>query len=221
MFVGGRSALFLAFKEAADPCSLWPTKGAGLLREGRLRAILRRIASAWTGESGIPLWKDDQIRNPEQWEVRIPFEPDSKPKWMSKKSFDQFGFICVDVKSHQTNSSHPYPVIIEGNDAQDTYCNCTNVRHRPADILLPSCCPFAFYAKMGEWLQLSPTSLLVISFAANRLHAWRLSSLKENLLILKAGSIHTRLIFVRLRHVRSPLISSTFCSQKIERTRLI
>ena len=78
-----------------------------------------------------------------------------------------------------------------------------------------------FVAKMGEWLQLSPTSLLVISFAANRLHAWRLSSLKENLLILKAGSIHTRWIFVRLRNVRFPFISSTFCSQKIERARLI
>ena len=69
MFLGDRSALFSALKEAADPCSLWPTKGACLPLEGRLRAILRRIASAWTGETGIPLWKDDQIRNPEKWEV--------------------------------------------------------------------------------------------------------------------------------------------------------
>ena len=53
MFVGDRSALFSALKEAADPCSLWPTKGACLPLEGRLRAILRRIASAWTGESGF------------------------------------------------------------------------------------------------------------------------------------------------------------------------
>ena len=156
MFVGDRSALFSALKEAADPCSLWPTKGARLPLEGRLRAILRRIASAWTGESGIPIWKDDQIRNPEKWEVRIPFEPDSKPKWMSNILFDQFGLIGVDVKSHQTNSSYPYPVITEGNDAQDTYCNCTNVRHLPADILLPSGGPLAFLCKDARMVTAIP-----------------------------------------------------------------
>ena len=63
MFVGDRSALFSALNEAADPCSLWPTKGACLPFEGRLRAIMRRIAAAWCGE-GIPQWKEDQIRNP-------------------------------------------------------------------------------------------------------------------------------------------------------------
>ena len=72
MFVGDRSALFSALKEAADPCSLWPTKGACLPLEGRLRAILRRIAVAWSGECRIPRWKDSQIRHPENWEVRIP-----------------------------------------------------------------------------------------------------------------------------------------------------
>ena len=66
---------------------------------------------------------------------------------MSTNSFDQFGLIGVNVKSHQTNSSHPYPVATEGNDAQDTYCNCTNVRHLPADILLPSGGPLAFLCK--------------------------------------------------------------------------
>ena len=110
----------------------------------------------WTGESGIPIWRDDQIRNPEKWEVKIPFEPDSSPKWMSKISFDQFGLIGVDVKSHQTNSSYPYPVITEGNDAQDTYCNCANVRHLPADILLPSGGPLAYLCKDGRMVTTIP-----------------------------------------------------------------
>ena len=69
MFVGDRSALFSALNEAADPCSQWPTKGACLPLEGRLRAIMRRIAAAWSGESGIPQLKEDQILNPEKWEV--------------------------------------------------------------------------------------------------------------------------------------------------------
>ena len=63
---------------------------------------------------------------------------------MSNNSFNQYGLTGVDVQSHQTNSAYPYPVITEGNDAQDTYCKCTNVRRRPPVILLPSGGPFAF-----------------------------------------------------------------------------
>ena len=100
MFVGDRSALFSALNEAVDPCSLWPARSACLPLEGRLRSIMRRLASSWIGVCNIPRWKDDQIRNPGMWEVRIPLEPDSKLKWMSKISFDQHGLTGVDVKSY-------------------------------------------------------------------------------------------------------------------------
>ena len=58
MFVGDRSALFSSLQEAADPTSLWPAKGACLPLEGRLRAILRRLASTWTGECELPRLKN-------------------------------------------------------------------------------------------------------------------------------------------------------------------
>ena len=111
MFVGDRSALFSALNEAADPCSLWPARSACLPLEGRLRSIMRRIVSSWIGVCNIPRWKDDQTRNPGMWEVRIPFEPDNKLKWMSKISFDQQCLTGVDVKSHPTKTAYPYSVI--------------------------------------------------------------------------------------------------------------
>ena len=73
------------------------------------------------------------------------FDPDpNKFKWMSRISFNQYGLVGVDVKSHQTNTAIPYPVITQGNDEQDTDCKGTNVKHRPPDIFLPSGGPLAF-----------------------------------------------------------------------------
>ena len=95
----------------------------------------------------IPQWKEDQILNPGRWEVRIAVDPDPKLKWMSRISFNQYGRVGVDVKSHQTNTEIPYPVVTQGNDEQDSYCKCTNVKHRPPDIFLPSGGPLAFLCK--------------------------------------------------------------------------
>ena len=87
MFVGDRSSLFSALREAADPFALWPSRGACLHLEGRLRSIVRRIASSWTGVCNTPPWKENQEHYPEKWEVRISLEADHKLKWMSKISF--------------------------------------------------------------------------------------------------------------------------------------
>ena len=75
--------------------------------EGRLRAIMRRMAGSWTGGSDTPQWKEDQILNPGRWEVRMALDPDPKLKWMSRISFNQYGLVGVDVKSHQTNTAIP------------------------------------------------------------------------------------------------------------------
>ena len=138
MFVGDRSAMFAALRDAADPGSIWPSRSACLPLEGRLRSIMRLMAMAWIGSSDIPQWKADQTRNPGTWEVRMVLDPDPKPKRMSRISFDQHGLVGVDVKSHQTSTLIPYPVITAGNEEQDTYCKGANVRHSPPDILFPS-----------------------------------------------------------------------------------
>ena len=60
MFVGDRSSLFAALREAADPSALWPSRGACLPLEGRLRFILRRISNSWSGLCNTLLWREDQ-----------------------------------------------------------------------------------------------------------------------------------------------------------------
>ena len=111
MFVGDRSSLFAALREAADPSALWPSRGACLPLEGRLRAILRRISNSWSGGCNTPVWREDQELYHETFDLRIPFDAEGNLKWMSKISFKQFGLIGVDVKSHQVNTAFPYPVI--------------------------------------------------------------------------------------------------------------
>ena len=88
MFVGDRGALFAVLRDAADPGSIWPSRGACLPLEGRLRSIIRFMAMAWSRSSGIPQWKADQTLHPGTWEVRMAPDPDPKPKWMSRISFD-------------------------------------------------------------------------------------------------------------------------------------
>ena len=89
-------------------------RGACLPLEGGLRSIIRLMATAWIGSSVIPRWKADQMLHPGAWEVRMVLDPDPKPKWMSRISFDQHGLVGVDLKSHRTSTAIPYPVITEG-----------------------------------------------------------------------------------------------------------
>ena len=158
MFVGDRSALFAAIRDAADPGSIWPSRGACLPLEGLVRYIIRLMAMAWTGSSGIPQCKADQTLYPGTWEVRMVLDPDPKPKWMSRISFDQHSLVGVDVKRHQTSKAIPYPVITDGNEEQDTCYKGANVRNRPlifsslVEVRSSSC------AKTVEWLRLFPIS---------------------------------------------------------------
>ena len=60
MFVGDRSALFDALREASDPSSIWPSGGSCLPLEGRLRAIMRHMARAWNCKDDMPRLNVDQ-----------------------------------------------------------------------------------------------------------------------------------------------------------------
>ena len=63
---------------------------------------------------------------------------------MSRIAFEKDGLVGVDIKSHQDDSAFPYPVIKEGNDAQDLNCLSVNTSPKPPDVFLPSGGPFAF-----------------------------------------------------------------------------
>ena len=61
-----------------------------------------------------------------KWNVQMEFEEDDKLKWMSRISFERNGLVGVDVKSHQTKSTIPYPATTHGNDSPDN--NCEDIR---------------------------------------------------------------------------------------------
>ena len=48
---------------------------------------------------------------------------------MSRISFERNGLVGVDIKSHQTKTTIPYPAITKGNDTQDI--NCEDIRRLP------------------------------------------------------------------------------------------
>ena len=156
MFVGDRSALFAALREASDPAARWPFRGSNLPLEGRLRLIVARLSSDWPNFHHTPRWRDDQVDNPDSWNVKISVVPGEDPKWMSKIAFENHGLVGLDVKSHQEDTSYPYPVITEGNDAQDRYCCSVNANPKPPDVWLPSGGPFAFLCKDGRMVTRTP-----------------------------------------------------------------
>ena len=130
-------------------------------------------------------------------------------------SFDQHGLVGVDVKSHQTSTAFPYPVITEGNEEQDTYCKGANVRDRPRDILLPSGGPLVFLCKDGRMVTTIPNK-----FTRNLLRhqsiALMATKLTQGILAKLKGQIYpnTHWTFVPSHHVRSLHISNTSCLLK-------
>ena len=116
-FVFDRSVFFNALQHASETNSSWPTEGACLFLEGRLRNILQVIKNGWTTPETMPPCKIDQDTSPERWSVKKQLDEHPRPMWMSRIAYNQHGLVCVDVKSHQTNSSYPYPAIAQATES--------------------------------------------------------------------------------------------------------
>ena len=105
---------------------------------------MARLGTPAGPDRRVPRWRKDQVAHPDVWNVKTSAELGDAPRWMSKIAFEQDGLVGVDIKSHQVNSAIPYPVIKEGNDAQDANCLSVTTSPKPPDICLPSGGPFAF-----------------------------------------------------------------------------
>ena len=108
----------------------------------------------------MPRWNVDHELNPDTWDVGMVFGPDPKPTWMSRVSFNQYGLVGVDVKSHQTSTSIPYTVITHGNDEQDTHCKGVLARDKPPDIFLSSGGPLPFLCGDGRLITTIPNKFI-------------------------------------------------------------
>ena len=156
LFVGDRSALFDSLREASSASSKWPNKGSSIPLEGRLKILMTRICKPRETAPPITKWRQDQVDRPEAWDVKISLVDGDTPRWFSKIAFVKESMVGVDIKSHQVNTAIPYPVIKEGNDAQDTNCLAIAASPLPPDIRLPSGGPFAFLCREGHMVTRVP-----------------------------------------------------------------
>ena len=92
----------------------------------------------------------DQERNPSTWHVLRPTDPADRLQCWCKIACHEFGFVGVDVKSHQQGEQIPHPAIVQGNEAQDEHCGEARTLRRPADVAIPSGGFFAFLSVEGR-----------------------------------------------------------------------
>ena len=61
-------------------------------------------------------------------------------------SYTGSGVVGVDIRSHQSESSLPFPVLVSGNKAQDAGCSAALALPVPPDVLIPSGGTFAWFS---------------------------------------------------------------------------
>ena len=140
-FVGDRSALFQVLKRACSQSATSRLASPCIPLDARLHNIMLAMASAWddNDQPTPPRWRLDQVQQPEHWNVTSPNEHNrSRTTKLSELAFQEHGLIGVDVKSHQTTTTIPYPAIVQGNEAQDNYCTSVYRNAQPPDIHLPT-----------------------------------------------------------------------------------
>ena len=55
----------------------------------------------------------------------------------------------VDVKSHQDGLQVPCAAVVQGNEAQDDFCDEARRQRQPLDVHIPSCGFYAFFSIEG------------------------------------------------------------------------
>ena len=150
LLVADRSALFHILNKASvgdeamllkQNCQPWVT---------RLWHILRERAAAWKPGVQIPSWRLQQIELPSAWNIQLAGEADSSSKWYSRIAFSRFGLVGVDIKSHQSRTALPHPVLAQGNQQQDEGCAVARTLPRPPDIRKPAGGPFVYLVCQGH-----------------------------------------------------------------------
>ena len=123
----------------------------------------------------------------------------------------------LDIKSHQTGAPHPFPVLVQGNEAQDQGCSSARSMPLPADVKYPSGDLFAWFSVDGRMVT-SPIRVHVReSLRKESLQSWA-SRPVQGFLPRRAAEIfqpsldpalYTRCVFTS-RWMRWSLPSDTF-----------
>ena len=113
-----------------------------------LKHVFGELRRAWSGFVPAPSWKLHQQRFPHQWNIQLPV--DGHQRTFSRIAFAEDGVVGVDIRSHQTNTSLPFPVLTQGNEAQDAGCSAQSRSAAPPDIRVPTAGTFAWICLDGR-----------------------------------------------------------------------
>ena len=113
-----------------------------------LKHVFGELRRAWSGFVPAPSWKLHQQRFPHQWNIQLPV--DGHQRTFSRIAFAEDGVVGVDIRSHQTNTSLPFPVLTQGNEAQDAGCSAQSRSAAPPDIRVPTAGTFAWIGLDGR-----------------------------------------------------------------------
>ena len=107
-----------------------------------LKHVLEELRHSWSGSAPTPSWKLHQQRFPHQWNVQLPV--DGHQRVFSRIAFAEDGVVGVDIRSHQADTSLPFPVLTQDNEAQDAGCSAQSRSTAPPDVRLPTGGSFAW-----------------------------------------------------------------------------
>ena len=108
------------------------------------------------------IWKSDQDTFPNQWNVKVQVENHYRPTWMCNIAFNENGLVGMDSKSHQEDTTYPYPAITRGNNEQDRNCYRARRLRTTEDILVPSGGPLVVMCKEGRMFTCAPNKFVRI-----------------------------------------------------------
>ena len=139
-----RSALFSNLKvaESSPPPRILSSHAIPLVTH--LRHILVELQRAWSPLSPKPSWRLHQELHPSLWNVSHPLN--GKLRSFSRIGFLSSGLVGVDIRSHQSDTCLPFPVLVTGNEAQDAGCTAAQRLQCPPDVMVPSGGPFAWFS---------------------------------------------------------------------------
>ena len=144
LLVFDRSALFSCIRTAAQspPPHILASPCLTLLTQ--LRHLLTELDRCWLPTAPKPAWRLHQEHLPSMWNVSYPRH--GKLRSFASISYTGSGVVGVDIRSHQSESSLPFPVLVSGNEAQDAGCSAALALPVPPDVLIPSGGTFAWFS---------------------------------------------------------------------------
>ena len=176
LVISDRSSLFDVWRRLLEGSDQQVQEYACAPLEDRLKVILDELKETWVPDCGKPSWRMHQEAYPALWNVSrtVSGDESARCRWLCRLAWSRDGLVGGDVKSHQESTVCPFPVVVQGNEAQDAACNLRRRSPRPPDILMPSGGYFANLVIDGRLVTKSPKNAVRALLRAQCAAAWGL-----------------------------------------------